>query len=204
MFKSVLSSGRSAVTSALVLVVAAFALSGCGVQSIPQSKNAVDASLAELTNQYKRRSDLIPNLVNVVKGYAKQEATVLTQVTEARAKATSITLDPSKATPAQISAYANSQGQLSQALGKLLSITENYPDLKSNANFRDLSAQIEGTENRITVARQRYIEQIQGFNNLVTVFPTSLTNSVMFHYEKMPQWGSDQPTTIQDAPKVDL
>lgn len=199
-----LKSSSSFVSSVLVMVAAAFVLSGCGVQSIPQSKNAVDASLAELTNQYKRRNDLVPNLVNVVKGYAKQEATVLTQVTEARAKATSITLDPSKATPAQISAYANSQGQLSQALGKLLSITENYPDLKSNQNFRDLSAQIEGTENRITVARQRYIEQIQGFNNLVTVFPTSLTNSLMFHYEKMPQWGSDQPTTLQDAPKVDL
>lgn len=179
-------------------------LSGCGVQSIPQQKNSVEASLAELTNQYKRRNDLVPNLVNVVKGYAKQEATVLTQVTEARAKATSITLDPAKATPEQISAYANSQGQLSQALGKLLSITENYPDLKSNQNFRDLSAQIEGTENRITVARQRYIEQIQSFNNLVSVFPTSLTNSLMFHYEKMPQWGTDQPATIQDAPKVDL
>ena len=199
-----LKSSSSFVSSVLVMVAAAFVLSGCGVQSIPQSKNAVDASLAELTNQYKRRNDLVPNLVNVVKGYAKQEATVLTQVTEARAKATSITLDPSKATPAQISAYANSQGQLSQALGKLLSITENYPDLKSNQNFRDLSAQIEGTENRITVARQRYIEQIQGFNNLVTVFPTSLTNSLMFHYEKMPQWGSDQPATLQDAPKVDL
>lgn len=190
--------------SVLALVVGVSVLSGCGVQSIPQSKNAVDASLAEMTNQYKRRSDLIPNLVNVVKGYAKQESTVLTQVTEARAKATSINLDASKATPAQISAYANAQGQLSQALGKLLSITENYPDLKSNENFRDLSSQIEGTENRITVARQRYIASIQDFNNIVTVFPTSLTNSLMFHYEKMPQWGGDQPTTIQDAPKVEF
>lgn len=188
----------------VVLLASFLVLSGCGVQSIPQSKNAVDASLAELTNQYKRRNDLVPNLVNVVKGYAKQEATVLTQVTEARAKATSITLDPTNASPAQIQAYSNAQGGLSQALGKLLSITENYPDLKSNQNFRDLSSQIEGTENRITIARQRYIEQIQSFNNLVTVFPTSLTNSLMFHYEKMPQWGTDQPATLQDAPKVDL
>ena len=113
-------------------------------------------------------------------------------------------LDVSKATPAQITAYSQAQGQLSQALGKLLSITENYPDLKSNENFRDLSSQIEGTENRITVARQRYIASIQDFNNLVTVFPTSLTNSLMFHYDKMPQWGGDQPTTIQDAPKVEF
>ncbi len=193
--------------SAASLVVMAFSvltLSGCGIQSIPQSKNGVDASLAELTNQYKRRSDLVPNLVNVVKGYAKQESSVLTAVTEARAKATSMNIDISKATPAQIASYSNAQGQLSQALGKLLSITENYPDLKSNENFRDLSSQIEGTENRITIARQRYIASINEFNNLVTVFPTSLTNSLMFHYEKMPQWGGDQPTTIQDAPKVDF
>lgn len=192
------------IVSLMTSLVAAAALSGCGIQSIPTQKNAVDASLAELTNQYKRRNDLVPNLVNVVKGYAKQEQTVLTQVTEARAKATSINLDPAHATPAQISAFANAQGQLSQALGKLLSITENYPDLKSNENFRDLSAQIEGTENRITVARQRYIESIQSFNNLVTVFPTSLTNSLMFHYAAMPQWGADQPTSIQEAPKVDF
>lgn len=187
-----------------LLLTGLLGLTGCGVQSIPQSKNAVDASLAELTNQYKRRSDLVPNLVNVVKGYAKQEASVLTAVTEARAKATSMTIDPSKATPEQLTAYSNAQGGLSQALGKLLSITENYPDLKSNQNFRDLAAQIEGTENRITIARQRHIEQIQSFNNLVSVFPTSLTNSIMFSYPKMPQWGTDQPTTIQDAPKVDL
>ncbi len=192
------------IVTVLIAFSAAATLSGCGVQSIPTQKNSVDAALAELTNQYKRRNDLIPNLVNVVKGYAKQEATVLTQVTEARAKATSITLDPSKATPEQVSAYANAQGQLSQALGKLLSITENYPDLKSNENFRDLSAQMEGTENRITVARQRYIQEIQSFNNLVTVFPTSLTNSLMFHYSPMPQWGADQPANLQDAPKVDF
>ncbi len=195
---------KKILSSVAVMSLSVMVLTGCGVQSIPISKNTVDAALAEITNQYKRRSDLVPNLVNVVKGYAKQEKDVLTAVTEARSRATSMTLDPSKATPAQISAYANNQGQLSQALGKLLSITENYPDLKSNENFRDLSAQIEGTENRITVARQRYIASIQGFNNLVTVFPTSLTNSLMFHYEKMPQWGSDQPATLQDAPKVDF
>jgi LemA protein len=195
---------KNFIVSTLITLTAVASLSGCGIQSIPTQKNAVDASLAELTNQYKRRNDLIPSLVNVVKGYAKQESTVLTQVTEARAKATSMTLDPSKATPAQISAYANAQGQLSQALGKLLSITENYPDLKSNENFRDLSSQIEGTENRITIARQRYIQEIQVFNNLVTVFPTSLTNSLMFHHSPMPQWGSDQPATLQDAPKVDF
>jgi LemA protein len=184
---------------ALVLVAL---LSGCGIQAIPQKKNDVDASLAEITNQYKRRSDLIPNLVETVKGYAKQEQATLTAVVEARAKATSMTIDPSKATPAQISAFSEAQGQLSQALGKLMVISEQYPNLKSDTGFRDLQAQIEGTENRISVARQRYIEQVRDFNNLVTVFPTNLTNSLMFHFEKMPQWGGDQPQTIQEAPKV--
>ncbi|HVK60616.1 MAG TPA: LemA family protein [Bdellovibrionales bacterium] len=187
----------------LSLVLMAF-LTGCGVQSIPQSKNGVEAALAEVQNQYKRRADLIPNLVNVVKGYAKHEQQTLTDVTEARAKATSINLDPAKATPEQIQAFSNAQGQLSQALGKLLMVSENYPDLKANQNFRDLQAQLEGTENRITIARQRYIEQIQGFNNLVSVFPTSITNSLFFHYEKMPQFGTDLPQTIQEAPKVEM
>jgi LemA protein len=188
----------------VVLLLAVFTLAGCGVQSIPQSKNEVDAALAEITNQYKRRSDLIPNLVEAVKGYAKHEQGTLTAVIEARAKATSMTIDPSKATPEQLEKYQQAQGGLSQALGRLMVVSEQYPDLKANTNFRDLQAQLEGTENRITVARQRYIEQIKGFNNLVSVFPTSLTNSLMFHYEKMPQWGADQPTTIQDAPKVNF
>lgn len=175
---------------------------GCGVQSIPQSNNEVEAALAEITNQYKRRSDLIPNLVETVRGYAKQEQQTLTAVVEARAKATSMNLDVSKATPDQIQAYSQAQGQLSQALGRLMVVSEQYPDLKSNQNFRDLQAQLEGTENRITVARNRYIETVKNFNNLVTVFPTSLTNSLFFKFEKKAQWGSDQPASIQDAPAV--
>jgi LemA protein len=188
----------------VVLIAGLTGLTGCGVQSIPQSKNAVEGALAETQNQYKRRADLIPNLVSVVKGYAKHEEATLEGVTNARAKATSITIDPSKATPAQIQAYSNAQGQLSSALGKLLAVSENYPDLKANQNFRDLQAQLEGTENRITIARQRYIEQVQQFNNLVSVFPTSLTNSLMFHYEKMAQFGTDLPQTISEPPKVDM
>ncbi len=179
-------------------------LTGCGMQAIPQSKNEVDASLAEVTNQYKRRSDLIPNLVETVKGYAKQEQDTLTKVTEARAKATSMTIDPSHATPEQIENFQKAQGQLSSALGRLLSVSEQYPDLKSNQNFRDLQAQLEGTENRITVARNRYIQTIKEFNNLVTVFPTSLTNSIMFHYSPMPQWGGDVTDAEKTAPKVDF
>jgi LemA protein len=163
-------------------------LAGCGIQSLPQAKNKTEAALAEVTNQYKRRADLIPNLVNVVKGYATHEQQTLTQVTEARAKATAITIDPSKVTPEQLQRFQAAQGQLSQALGKLLAVSENYPNLKANENFRDLQAQLEGTENRITVARQRYIEAINQFNNQVTVPPTSWTNALLYHYEKMPQW----------------
>jgi LemA protein len=187
-----------------LLIITASALTGCGLQSIPTSKNDVDASLAEITNQYKRRSDLIPNLVATVKGYAKHEEGTLTAVTEARAKATSITIDPSKASPEQLAKFQQAQGQLSQALGKLLAVSENYPDLKANQNFRDLQSQLEGTENRITIARQRYIESIKGFNNLVSVFPTSITNSLMFHYEKMPQWGADVTDAEKQAPKVNF
>lgn len=177
-------------------------LSGCGVQSIPQSKNQVDASLAEITNQYKRRSDLIPNLVETVKGYAKHESQTLEAVIAARAQATQVTIDPSKATPEQIEKFSAAQGQLSQALGRLMVVSEQYPDLKANANFRDLSAQLEGTENRITVARQRYIESIQGFNNLVSVPPTSWTNALLYHHEKMPQWGGEVTEAEKQAPKV--
>lgn len=187
---------------AAMSVLAVVLFSGCGIQSIPTAKNEVDATLGEVMNQYKRRSDLIPNLVETVKGYAKQENTTLVAVTEARAKATSMNIDPSKATPDQIEKFSQAQGQLSQALGRLLAVTENYPDLKSNTNFRDLQAQLEGTENRITIARQRYIEAIKGFNNLVTVFPTSLTNTVMFKFQPMPQFGADMTEEEKKAPAV--
>ena len=185
-------------------LAAALFLSGCGLQAIPQAKNQAEASLAEVTNQYKRRADLIPNLVGVVKGYAKHEENTLTQVAEARAKATSITIDTSRATPEQLSQYAQAQGQLSQALGKLLSISENYPNLKADTQFRDLQAQLEGTENRITVARQRYIESIRDFNNLISVPPTSFTNSIIYHHPKMAQWdlSETEKTKVEQAPEV--
>jgi LemA protein len=188
--------------TAFLLIGPMASLSGCGIQSIPQSKNQVEASLAEITNQYKRRSDLIPNLVETVKGYAKHERETLDAVVSARSRATSVTLDPSRATPEQVEAFSRAQGELSQALGRLLAVSENYPDLKANQNFRDLQAQLEGTENRITIARQRYIESIQGFNNLITVPPTSWTNSLVYHYEKMPQWGAEVTEQEKQAPKV--
>ncbi|RYZ83807.1 MAG: LemA family protein [Proteobacteria bacterium] len=191
-------------TKLLAAAATISALSGCGMQAIPQSKNDVDASFAEITNQYKRRADLIPNLVNVVKGYAKHEEGTLTAVIEARAKATAVTIDPSKITPEKMKEYQAAQSGVSQALGRLMVVSEQYPNLKADTQFRDLQAQIEGTENRVTVARQRYIESVKGFNNLVAVPPTSWTNSVMYHYEKMPQWdvAADEKGTIEKPPQV--
>lgn len=181
-------------------------LSGCGVQSIPQSKNQVEASLAEVQNQYKRRADLIPNLVNVVKGYAKHEEQTLTSVIEARAKATQVTIDPSHVTPEKLKEFQAAQSGVSQALGRLMVVSEQYPNLKADTQFRDLQAQLEGTENRITVARQRYIQSVQDFNNLVTVPPTSWTNSMLYHHEKMPQWdvGDDEKGKVEKPPQVNF
>jgi LemA protein len=181
-------------------------MTGCGLQSIPQARNKVEAALAETTNQYKRRADLIPNLVSVVKGYAAHEQETLTAVVEARSKATQTTVDPGSMDPKKLQEYMASQGSLSQALGRLMVVVEKYPDLKADAQFRDLSAQLEGTENRIAVARQRYIESINEFNNLITVPPTSFTNSLIYHHEKMPQWtvSDAEKTQIESAPKVDF
>lgn len=180
------------------------AISGCGVQSLPQAKNDTEASLAEITNQYKRRSDLVPNLVNTVKGYAAHEAQTLEAVVAARAAATQVQIDPTKMSAEKLAEYQKAQGSLSQALGRLLMVTENYPNLKADTQFRDLQAQLEGTENRITVARQRYIESIKNFNNQVTVPPTSWTNSIFYHFEKMPQWdvSADEKEKIEKAPEV--
>jgi LemA protein len=191
----------------LVLVLAGLAMtSGCGWQAIPQSKNAVDAAAAEVFNQYKRRADLIPNLVQTVQGYAKHEEGTLTAVTEARAKATSVTIDPAKMSAEKLAEFQAAQGSLSQALGRLMVVSENYPQLKADANFRDLQAQLEGTENRITVARQRHIEAIKNFNDLVTVPPYSWTNSLLYHFEKMPQWdvSAAEKPAVESAPKVEF
>lgn len=177
---------------ALAIAFVALCVSGCGVQSIPQALNNVEATLAEVTNQYKRRADLIPNLVSTVKGYAAHESQTLEAVIAARAKATSVTIDPTNASPEQIQSFQAAQGGLSQALGRLMVVAEAYPDLKADRNFRELQAQLEGTENRITVARNRHIEAIKGFNNLVTVPPQSWTNSLFYGHEKMAQWTVDE------------
>jgi len=187
------------------ILVSAFAgllLTGCGIQSIPRQQNEVEASWSEVLNQYQRRADLIPNLVEVVKGYAKHEQDTFQKVVEARASATQIKLDAKDLTDENLARFQKAQGELRGALSRLMAIAENYPDLKANQNFRDLQVQLEGTENRITIARQRYIEQVKSFNNLVDVFPTSLTNRLLFHFTKKPQFTVENETEIQKPPAV--
>lgn len=156
--------------------------------------------MGEVQNQYKRRSDLIPNLVNVVKGYATHEKETLEGVIAARSKATSINVDAKDLNPETMKKFQAAQGELSQALGRLMMVSERYPDLKANQNFQGLQVQLEGTENRIAIARRRYIETVQEFNNLVTVFPSSLTNSMIHHFEKKPQFTATEAE--QKTPEV--
>ncbi|MFY7991785.1 MAG: LemA family protein [Bacteriovoracaceae bacterium] len=170
-------------------------LASCGVQDIPKANNQLEADWAEVMNQYKRRADLIPNLVNTVKGYASHEKETLEGVISARAKATSMNVDIKDLNPENLKKFQEAQTGLSQALGKLMVVSERYPDLKANENFQALQSQLEGTENRITIARRRYIEAVKEFNNLVTVFPTSLTNSIFFKLEKKPQFSVEEAET---------
>jgi LemA protein len=177
-------------------------LAGCGVQSIPQAYNDVDAAWAEVQNQYKRRADLVPNLVSVVKGYAAHEKETLESVVAARAKATQTTVSLDQLDTAALEKLQRAQGELSQAMGRLMVVAERYPDLKANENFRDLQSQLEGTENRIAIARRRYIESVQRFNNLVTVPPTSWTNSVFYHHSAKPQFAVDDIKAAEKPPEV--
>ena len=188
--------------SYLLVLFLLFAATGCGIQSIPRAKNEVEAAWAEVLNQYKRRADLVPNLVETVKGYAKHEKGTLEGVVEARAKALKTTVNVENLNEANLKEFQNAQSGLSAALSRLLVVVERYPDLKANQNFRDLQVQLEGTENRITTARRRYIETIQKFNNYVTVIPTSWTNSLFFHFQKMPQFTIEDEQQKKDAPKI--
>jgi LemA protein len=167
----------------LIVVVALVALWGVvAYNGLVKKEETVKQAWAQVENQYQRRADLIPNLVNTVKGYATHESETLEGVTAARARATSVTVDPANLTPEAIAEYQATQGELSQALGRLLMITENYPDLKANENFKELQAQLEGTENRITVERQRFNESVQVFNTSIRRFPTNLF-ARMFGFE---------------------
>jgi LemA protein len=164
----------------LLAPLAALSLAGCGINSVPTADEQVNAAWGNLQADYQRRADLIPNLVNTVKGYAQQEKTVLTEVTEARAKASSIQLNAGDLSdPAKVQAFQNAQNQLGGSLGRLLATFEAYPDLKSNQNFLTLQSQLEGTENRITVERQRYNEAVRNYNTRLRTFPASLVAGMM-------------------------
>ena len=179
-------------------------LSGCGYNTLQSSDEQIKSSWAEVLNQYQRRTDLIPNLVNTVKGYAAQEQAVLLGVTNARAKVGSIQATPELVNDEQAFAkFQAAQGELTSALSRLLVVSENYPQLKSDANFRDLQAQLEGTENRITVARNRYIKAVQEYNIVVRSFPSNLT-AMMFGFKVKPSFTVENEKEISRPPTVDF
>ena len=189
---------------ALWIVLLTLMLSGCGYNTLQTTDEQIKAGWAEVLNQYQRRADLIPNLVNTVKGYAAQEQTVLLGVTEARARVGSIQATPELINDAQAFAkFQAAQGQLTSALSRLLVVAENYPQLKSDANFRDLQAQLEGTENRITVARNRYIKAVQEYNVTVRSFPSNLT-AMMFGFKVKPSFTVENEKEISRPPAVDF
>lgn len=188
----------------LFTLMFALALSGCGYNTIQTNDEQVKAAWAEVLNQYQRRADLVPNLVNVVKAEANFEQETLTQVVEARSKATSIQATPELINdPDAFNKFQQAQGELSGALSRLLLITENYPNLKANQGFRDLQTQLEGTENRITVARNRYIKSVQDYNVTVRSFPNNLTAMVM-GYDVKPSFTVENEEAISKPPTVDF
>jgi len=185
----------------VVLAAVALLLSGCGYNTIQVQDEQTKSAWSEVLNQYQRRADLIPNLVNTVKGFAAQEQAVLIGVTEARAKATQVKVDP--ADPASLQQFQAAQGELSSALARLMVVVERYPELKSDQNFRDLQAQLEGTENRITVARNRYIQAVQDFNVTVRKFPVNLT-AMVFGYDVKPNFTVENEAAVSKPPSVDF
>ncbi len=182
----------------------ALVLSGCGYNEFQTKDEQVKAAWSEVVNQYKRRADLIPNLVSVVQGFAQQEKDVLLGVTNARSKVGSIQMTPEALNdPNAMKNFQAAQGELSSALSRLLVVAENYPQLKSDANFRDLQAQLEGTENRITTARNRYIKTVQDYNILARQFPTNLT-AMLFGYKEKANFTVENEKAISEPPKVDF
>jgi LemA protein len=188
----------------VLAALATLSLTNCGYNAIQSNDEQVKSSWSEVLNQYQRRADLVPNLVNSVKGFAQQEKDVLVGVTNARAKVGSIQATPEVLNdPAAFQKFQAAQGELSSALSRLLVVTENYPQLKSDALFRDLMAQLEGTENRITVARNRYIKAVQDYNVTIRSFPTNLT-AMAFGYKEKPNFTVENEKAISTAPKVDF
>ena len=189
---------------AALLLVLPLALAGCGINTIPTKEERAKAQWAEVQNQYQRRADLIPNLVATVKGYAAQEKSVLVEVTQARASATQVKVDASTLTdPAAFQAYQAAQDKLSGVLGRLMMITENYPDLKSNQNFLALQSQLEGTENRITIARRDYNEAVRDYNTVIRTFPGALWAGTVHRWAKPMATFTASPQA-QTAPTVDF
>jgi LemA protein len=187
---------------ALGMIGLSLALSGCGYNTIPTLQEQAKARWSDVQNQYQRRADLIPNLVSTVQGYAAQEKNVLTAVVEARAKATQIKIDASDLTnPDKIKAFQDAQAQLTGALGRLLAVSERYPDLKSNANFMALQSQLEGTENGIAVARRDYIDAVRAFNTALRTFPTVIWAKTAFSGEK-PMAEFTAATGVETPPQV--
>jgi LemA protein len=186
---------------AILLAVTAMLLSGCGYNTIQVQDEATTSAWSEVVNQYQRRADLIPNLVNTVKGFAAQEQAVLIGVTEARARATQVQVNADD--PASLQQFQAAQGELSSALSRLMVVVERYPELKSNQNFLDLQAQLEGTENRITVARNRYIQAVQEYNVTVRKFPVNLT-AMVFGYDVKPNFTVENEAAIAAPPTVDF
>jgi LemA protein len=192
------------VAAGFAALFATLLLSGCGYNDLQRQDEQVKSAWSEVVNQYQRRADLVPNLVNTVKGYAAQEQQVLTEVTNARASVGSIKATPELLNdPAAFARFQAAQGELQSALSRLLVVSENYPQLKSDALFRDLSSQLEGTENRITVARNRFIKAVQDFNTTVRSFPTNLT-AMLFKMEVKPNFTVDNEKAISAPPKVDF
>jgi LemA protein len=189
---------------AMLALTAALTLSGCGYNTLQSTDEQIKAAWAEVLNQYKRRTDLIPNLVNTVKAFAAQEQQVFLGVTNARAKVGAIQATPELVNdPEAFQKFLQAQGEMSSALARLLVVAENYPQLKSDQNFRDLQAQLEGTENRVAVARQRYIKAVQEYNVTVRAFPSNLT-AMAFGYKTKPSFTVEDEKAAAEPPKVDF
>ena len=190
--------------AALLAVFVTLALAGCGYNDLQRQDEGIKAAWSEVLNQYQRRADLVPNLVNTVKGYAAQEEKVLIEVTNARAGVGAIKATPELVNdPAAFQKFIKAQGELTGALSRLLVVSENYPQLKSDALFRDLTAQLEGTENRITVSRNRYIKSVQEYNTTVRQFPTNLT-AMVFKMDVKPNFTVENEAAVSAPPKVDF
>jgi Uncharacterized conserved protein len=188
----------------LVLLLLAVSLTGCGYNAMQRQDEAVKAAWSEVLNQYQRRADLVPNLVNTVKGYAQHEEKVFVEVTEARAKVGSLQVNADSLNdPQKLQQFQAAQSQLGNALSRLMVVSENYPQLKADGLFQNLQAQLEGTENRVTVARNRYVQAVQQYNQMIRTFPNNLT-AKMFGYKVKPNFSVDNEKAISTAPTVDF